>query len=246
MSRRDKSDKNVKHYLTSTLTEMLNKMTLNRANLLAPLPVPMTTLWKYLWSDREEHAIKLLLKECPKALDRDWAFYVAGHFNRRLEQKVAYTFNLGTTPLPMGGRALEFNILPEDMQETLIEWEVRRIELVDQGKELAGKVKAMSNVCTTYGQVNRLWPELLSFFTSVGQAKVGEARAKSKLHDDCYIWERTGEVRWDGEARFRNTGIVKEEWLPAAFARHTELIAECLMLPQAPEDSPDVTVKVVG
>ncbi len=242
--RRGRREGTVKRYLGKDLPEIINKMVRNRADVLAPLPMPLDKLWGYLWTEREEEAIRLLMKDCPRALDRDWDFVVDKHMNPVLEQNVRVTIQINEG-WPTARRAVNVGIMPEHVQQQYLEWEATRYKLTQQGRDLIAKLDKLDDVCTTYGQLNRLWPELLSLFNERGQATVGAAKAKSKLHENCYLWESTGQERWDGEAVMRNTGMLREEWLPAAFVRHTELIAECLMLPAAEEYMPLITLSLV-
>jgi len=231
----------VKQYLGKDLPGVIQKMSINRANLLAPLPMPLDKLWGYLWSEREEQALRILMKECPKALDRDWDFFVGKHWNPKIEQHVRASIQIAEG-WPTARREVDINIMPEEVRGNYLEWEATRYRLTQQGDDLIAKVRKLEDVCTTYGQLNRLWPDLLSLFNQKGRTVVEAARVKSKLHPNCYLWEATDEKRWDGKAIQRNTGMLREEWLPAAFVKHTEFIAECLMLPAADENMPSITI----
>lgn len=216
----------VKEFLLGDFKARVRSLMENRRRLLHPFPVDAMAVYRSAWTTREYEAISMLFRSH------------GGRVFRHSKIMLIYGFELD---------AKRYKIivkLPEDMPtneyyNTIIAWSNLPTELANpiaawiphwlQHKEeldkLLNKIEEVAAVCQTYGQVYRLWPDILGFFDRRGRATIDVARAQSKYPDGVWQWEQTDTFQWEKRG-------LKEEFKPEAFAPFNALITECLMLPE--------------
>lgn len=209
-------------FLKDDLTARVNKLMDNRRRLLAPFPVDERAVYEAGWTNVERDAINLLVRRNENLLrtgktvklvfrnnDRDWHVLIT-----LPEEHVmpAYLFTLALKDLPMG------------LKQPIVQWIPQWHALMQEQGKLLFKIGECAKVCKTYGQLYRMWPDILSFFDEDGKQKIGKARVRSAYPDDAMIFEHLDD-------QGKTVARLRPEFTPEAFAPFTGMIAECLMLP---------------
>lgn len=208
-------------FLKDDLTARVNNLMDNRRRLLAPFPVDALAVYNAGWTDIERDAIGVLRRRNENLLrtgktvklvfrnnDRDW------HIMVMLPEECvmpAYLFTLALKDLPM------------ELRRPIVEWIPQWYSLHQEQRSLLSKITECAEVCKTYGQLYRMWPDILSFFDDDGKWKIDSARVRSAYPEDAFGCEHLD----DGGRRL----YLRAEYTPEAFAPFTSMIAECLMLP---------------
>jgi len=211
-------------FLNNDLKKQVNKLMDNRRRILAPFPIAAEEIYRAGWSPEEMRAIEIL-KPRGDMLREGRTMHVS---ELPLGDGVAQVTIKLREDVPMPGYTmrLKFGELPSPLQHTIATWAPKWYDLKQEQNRLLLKVEQVAKVCKTYGQLYRLWPDILSLFDDTGRQKVNEMRAQSRLPDEVYEWSLDEGTR----IRARSSQI-KEMFRPEAFAPFTSMIAECLMLP---------------
>lgn len=217
MRRRNNSPR---YFISEELVKRVHGLMDNRRRLLAPFPVDPQAVYEAGWTKEEREAIALLRRKEGQLLRegksmklafrmRDKDFVVA--LTLPVEQPMAWHFTL------------RLKDLPKDMAVSIAHWIPLWWNLNAEQARLAAKIKDCARVCKTYGQLYRMWPDVLSLMNDRGKEKIGSARVRSAYPQDAYRVERLEEG-----AQL----LLREEFRPEAFEPFTAMIAECLMLPE--------------
>jgi hypothetical protein len=194
----------------------------NRRRLLAPFPLVPEQLYRTAWTLEERAAIRVLAPRNIEMFRLGTLLLV--HLPSILVQEVSkratITINL-PRGLPMAaGYSMIIpyeNLLPEQIN-ALEEWTPHWLELYREQAMLIAKTREVGKICSTYRQLYRLWPDILSFFDNTGAQAVCEAKAQSRYPSGALLYDHARSL--------------KPEFRPEAFAPFTSMIAECLMLPE--------------
>jgi len=231
MRRRRKES--VQSFVSETLTAKIGKLMDSRRRLLAPFPIVPEKIYRAAWTPEERTALKVCAKHkellrMGQTLNVILPTMVGEH-----HAKANITIKLNQQ-LPMPGYVLSvpYDNLSFEQVQALHEWVPRWWELNKQQLELVAKAKETAKICKTYGQLYRLWPDILSFFNDAGSRVVSNARVKSPYPEAAMYYGGQSEKQ------------LRPEFTPEAFAPFTSMIAECLMLPEN-EDKEVATVAVV-
>ncbi len=196
----------------------------NRRRLLAPFPIAAEQLYRLAWTPEERAALRVLAKR-ENMFREGKKIYIRGLQMGDRERTVHVNLK---RELPMPGYTLDirFDTLPPEIADPIREWAPRWRELKAEGNRIASKVESVAQICRTYGQLYRLWPDILSLFDQEGREKVDHARSKSPYPCEVLVWE-------DPEVEgVPPKPVLHEKFRPEAFAPFTDMIAECLMLPK--------------
>lgn len=220
---RHRGESNASKFVSQSLRDRISALMDNRRRLLAQFPIDPMEIYRLFWNEQTWAARATLIKAHGEGIFvrlRDIPIF------GRIDQ----INPTGTTRImvrlpeeqPMSfGWKLQFINLPEDMQTQIKEWAVYWQQHINEKQELIKAVETVADVCKTYGHVYRLWPDLLGFFGEYGKAKIAQSKAKSRLPNAVYMYDRD-----------KSAFIMKPEFKPEAFAKFSEMIAECLMLPE--------------
>lgn len=224
MRRRKKS---VADFVTETLTTKVGKMMDSRRRLLAPFPLEPEKIYRAAWTPEERAALRLISRH--KDLFRTGASLLVTlpvYMSER-ERAAVVTINLPYN-LPMANYklAVPCDNLSFEQVQAIQEWVPRWWELHNQQLALIAKAREAGKLCKTYGQLYRMWPDILSFFNDTGSHAVMNAKVRSPYPEGAMRWRDEHGLAFPDGARLR------PEFAPEAFAPFTSMIAECLMLPE--------------
>lgn len=121
--------------------------------------------------------------------------------------------------------------LPVPLMEKLHYWMLQSRAYRDEYHDICNKVKSLVRLCTTPGQIERVWPQLMGFMPAETKDQRMDKKARSPYPDGVIDWQSTPS---DGDV------ILKEEWREETLAWYDTAIAEALILPQYehPEGTP--------
>lgn len=218
----------VKGFITEDLKKQVDALMDNRRRLLAPFPIAAEQIYRWAWSPEERTAIRVLAKRA-RMLREGKKIYINGWGSDGRERTIHVNLK---RELPMPGYTLDVQIasLPIEIAEPIREWAPRWHELKVEQNQLVNKVGTVAHVCKTYGQLYRLWPDILSLFNQEGREKVDYARVKSPYPPGVMGYKVDDETMPASAQR-----VLLPEYQPEAFAPFTDMIAECLMLPHGDE-----------
>lgn len=222
--RRKERGQSAQAFISEELVRKINTLMDNRRRLLAPFPVEARAIYDASWTAEEHEAIKLL-QERRKGLLR-MGRRIRLRFHSKEKQK-DYSITIQCKEdLPMPQLAFELFLkdLPNELKVPIAHWVPEWAKLHVEQLKLVAKVKRCASVCKAYGQLHRMWPDILSLLDDKGKEKIGAARVRSAYPEKALTFLNKA----DGP---RITEI-REEFRPEAFAPFTAMIAECLMLPE--------------
>ncbi len=228
MSRyRKNPEKHASEFVSGQLRDDIRKMMNNRWKLMAPFPVPAIDIWRLAWTPAHHTAFKIL--NGTFTLRKYRKFELTGFKDEEQEE-----FKIGITleddqPMPREftmGRAL----LTDEQNRLIDEWIPVWWRYKTETESLCQKVYDVANQCSTYGQIIRLWPDLLGFLGEYGKEKIANAKVRSPYPEGVLKWGGYVEES-DGGKRIRKVSELEDYYKPAAFEPFTNMIAECLMLP---------------
>lgn len=223
MGRRRKSQ-SPQTFISEELLGRVNKLMDNRRRLLAPFPVDARAVYNAGWTAEEHAAIKVLETTREGLLRKGRTLHLRFHSK---EKGKDYTIAIQAgEDLPMAQFAFQMLLkdLPVDLKEPIARWIPEWWKLHVEQVRLGAKVKACAHVCRTYGQLHRMWPDVLSLLNDRGKEKIGNARVRSAYPESAF--------KWSDDEEGNRVGELREDFKPEAFAPFTGMIAECLMLPE--------------
>jgi hypothetical protein len=220
MGRRKKSGP--AHFMSEELKARVTKLMDNRRRLLAPFPVDARAVYDAGWSAGQHAAMNLLFDSNPGMFRMGKSIRLRFRANER-DYNVAVTME---EERPMCDFRLELLLkdLPMSLKEPIAHWIPQWWKLHREQAQLIAKVNDCGRICKTYGQLHRLWPDILSLFDGDGREKIGSAKVRSALPE--------GAFKWEDDEQGNRVGTLREGFEPAAFTPFTAMIAECLMLPE--------------
>lgn len=223
MRRRKKS---VNEFVNERLKGRIGALMDNRRRLLAPFPVPAERIYRAMWTPEERLAIRTLARH--KEFMREGT-NVTVRFAATLGEErkvVAVTARMRQSlPMPGFGITVPFENLELEHSDAIQAWVPKWMELKQEQNRMLVKLEQCGKVCKTFGQLYRLWPDILSFFSEDGAQTIRNAKVKSALPEG--VLEYRGE---DGSPY--PVPRLKAMFSPEAFTPFTSMIAECLMLPE--------------
>lgn|SRR5262245_17594009 len=224
--RRKNPERDAGEFVQGGLKEKVLKLMQNRHRLIAPFTVDLEELYQQMWTDEQRAALRVLAKRdgllrlraqmtinsVPLPAHRD----ENGDVER--DSFVNVTVNL-PQPRPMcSASALLYEDLPVAMRDKLYDWAPVWKQYERETNMLALKVEQVGKVCSTYGQVFRIWPDLQGFFGEFGRSRIDNMIVSSRYPDAVRL--------------FDGAQTLKPEFRPEAFEMYTMWIAEALMLPE--------------
>lgn len=224
MARR--KNKSVNEFVNENLKGKVGTLMDNRRRLLAPFPVAAERIYRMIWTPEERAAIRVCAKR--KEFLREGAnmhLRMPIMFNeKRLIVAVGIKLR---QPLPMPGFnvSVPYESLEMAQVDALSEWAPKWLALRQEQNQLLVKLEQCGKVCKTFGQLYRLWPDILSFMGEAGQQKVREAKVRSAYPESTLTYR-------DEDGNAYPTPRLNPLFEPEAFAPFTSMIAECLMLPE--------------
>jgi hypothetical protein len=208
-------------FVKGDLVRKIGRMMDNRRRILAPFPVAAEELYWLAWTKQERAAIELLLPYGDKLFEMSTVMLLK---NYKFMDSKKYRITVRLPQLMPAkhhyNTSMEWGDVPIELAKPIMDWFPIWKQHKDERNELLTKLETVAEYCRTYGQVYRIWPDLLGFFDEKGREQINSAKMKSKLPDELFVWDR--ELRKE---------VLAEEFRPAAFERFTAMIAECLMLP---------------
>jgi hypothetical protein len=233
--RRGRKGTAAQEFIKEDLKTRIGQMMDNRRRILAPFPVAAEDLYWLAWTKQERTAIELLLPYGENLFEMG-AVMLLTNYEFMDAKKYRITVRL-PQEMPAKQRyntIVEWGEVPIEFAKPIVDWFPLWKQHKDERNELLTKLENVADYCKTYGQVYRVWPDLLGFFDEEGREKINSAKVKSKLPDDLMIWDHD-----------LGKEVLMEEFRPAAFEPFTTMIAECLMLPEI--DAKEVgTVELMG
>ena len=205
-----------------TIFERVDRLLESRWKLLCPFEIvkqPEQDLWRYALTPSQWQAWTTLSssQHFEKAISRQSYFDIV---NKAAEYSIRVFVN---NPLPRW--PLEWSNLPVDLWEKVHRWQVQSRSYRDEFTTISAKVKALVRLCTTPGQIERVWPQLMGFMP-----------------------DETKHERFDKKARspypfgvLNDNGTLKDEWSAEHLAWYDTAITESLILPLYvhPEGAPN-------
>lgn len=125
--------------------------------------------------------------------------------------------------------------LPLDAQDAITKWIVQEKKYKKDHDEVAAALANVGEVAATFGQANRIWPNLANFATPYVRGLLQDKRKLSKYPDSCLILAPDADPN---HPKF----VLREPWRPERFAPLDLIIAESLVLP----DDPPARVAWIG
>lgn len=168
--------------------------------------------------------------------DDEWTAWNVLRQNKRFTGNVSFTQNLylrkrghfsitierpGELFLAM---RIDWESLPELTQERIHNWLIRSETYREEYKLVRERVKSLTLICATAGQIERVWPELLGFMPEETKDRRFTKRAVSPYPEG--VWEDGWESLHPSERK------LKEKWRPESLAWFNDALAEALILPQ--------------
>lgn len=216
----------VKEFLLGDLKDRVRSLMENRRRLLHPFPVDAMAVYRSAWTTREYEAISMLARSHGEKMFRRSRIMLIRGFE--LDAKRYRIIMKLPEDMPTNeyyNTIIAWSNLPIEFAHPIAEWLPHWLQHKEELDKLLNKIEEVAAVCQTYGQVYRLWPDILGFFDERGRATIDAARTQSKYPDGVWQWEKTDTLQWEKRG-------LKEEFKPEAFAPFNAVIAECLMLPK--------------
>lgn len=213
-----------------TIYNRVDKLLESRWKLLCPFDVvenPTRDLFVYGMRPDERAAWNLLSN------NKNFATSVFGlaYFDIRNE-KAGYLIRV-YTPHPVVRWPVPWENLPEQLMEKVHHWMLQSRAYRDEYFEIRDKVKELVRFCTTPGQIERVWPQLMGFMPDETKDDRFSKKARSPYPEGIFDWIKKPEGGYEPP-------VIKEEWRAETLAWYDTAIAESLILPlyERPEGAP--------
>lgn len=239
MSRRRRTQ-SIRDYSSSEVLSRVSTRMAARQHLLAPCPVTPAEVYRYMWTQPERAAIRLLNNQLRTILrygsdlamvwdTREFAIDTPFTPARKpLHLFVKFSADL---PLPAtetwrnGSDRVLLSRLPESMLTELEAWAKKWMQLDIERDAVSTKVGSIFRHCNTMGQIHRLWPNLCSFLPERGQEVLRKMKVRSKLPEEVLHYDD------EDDQMERKNAKLDDEWTPEYLAKYDSLITEALLLP---------------
>lgn len=222
---------NASEYIREDLKNKIDALMINRRKILAPFPVEPRTLYRQFWTDAEWDALQVLpatMFRKRQAFTIDLPEGAHMRVESSSEDRETISVDMGEEK-PFDSHHIDLDKIDPESRALIADWvplwgryESERIALIH-------RVNKVGNMISTYGQAFRLWPDLQGFFPEYGREKINKAKVASRLPDPVYEWEYYDDPE---EGRIQKITGLAPDWTPQVFAVFTDMIAECLMLPE--------------
>ena len=244
--REPKGPKTTKDFAEQTVTDHASKLLHNRWAMLCPFPLDKRAIYQTLFTDEQHKAIELLMNNAPSMIEtRSEVLFkfdlpVRGSVLGQRGTPTVLTVKLGTCyPLPDTGATYRqgkheylASNLPPFLREPLQEWAQRWITASMETRLTNAKLKRLFEVCSTLGQIKRVWPNACNMLPEIAQEKLRDAKVRSPYPE--------GAVETIGYRGEREIKQLKEEWSLKQLAWFDDRITEALCLPLDENSDPDV------
>jgi hypothetical protein len=215
--RRRKTKKTISEVLKKEVAQAVRRVMDNRHVLLAPFPLDPLDIYRRFWSEEEWQALKIL-QHRDGLVSTGRYFYMTDLPILRDAVHSSITVNLPSPQPICSGSTARFRMLPAAMQDAIVEWGKTWVQLQQDTVAVVARLEMVAQVCTTYGHVHRLWPQLASFLPEVGRKKLAAAKVQSAYPEEALM--------------FKGSKTLKREFEPAMFSAVNTVLAEALMLPE--------------
>lgn len=216
----------VKEFLLGDFKARVRSLMENRRRLLHPFPVDAMAVYRSAWTTREYEALSMLFRAHGGMLFRHSKIVLINGFELDAKRyRIVVKLPEDMPANEYYNTIIAWNNLPIEFAHPIAEWLPHWLQHKEELDKLLNKIEEVAAVCQTYGQLYRLWPDILGFLDERGRATISAARAQSQYPDGAWQWGRTDTLQWEKRG-------LKEEFKPEAFAPFNAVIAECLMLPE--------------
>jgi len=250
--RKGTGKKGMKNFAQTAVTKYASERLQNRWAMLCPFPLDKREIYQTLFSDEQHKAIDLLVRTAPSmittnsevCLKFDIPFRTTvrgkGAEPQRLIVKLGTAYPLPDTGAVFRDGEHEYlaSQLPAQLREPLEEWAKRWLIAALETRQTSAKLYQLFEMCSTIGQVKRVWPNACNMLPEDAQAKLRDAKVKSPYPDDAL--ETIG-YRDDGSDIKR----LKDEWSPKTLEWFDDRITEAMCLPYDADNDPDGDAQIV-
>jgi hypothetical protein len=180
---------------------------------------PIQEVYRYSMMESEWDAWQVL--ERNKKF-RDAMSYTSRIFIDNAEAEFSITLTLPDAKLV--SIRIDWESLPYDVREKIHNWVIRSESYRWEYKAVKERVASLTRLCSTPGQIERVWPELMGFMPEhVLDTRLGK-KVRSPYPDGVY------EDGW--ELLHPDERKLKEKYRPEALEWFNDALAEALILPQ--------------
>ncbi len=186
----------------------------NRRKLLCPLEIENAydEVFRYALSEREWAAWKVCrdnvsVRDCIRSQEK----VVVKDTRSPNESYRYYIYTANKIP----SITVMWDSLPPDVKQILYEWRLKSTSFKAEQKHILDMIRELCNVCTTPGQLQRTWPELLGFMPDRTKNRRFSAKARSPYPPEV----------------LDAFGNLYDKWKPASCVWMNEIFAESLILP---------------
>jgi len=208
-------------FVKEDLVKKIGRLMDNRRRILAPFPVAAEDLYWLAWTKQERAAIELLFPYRESLFKTSSVLLITNYELDSKKYRITVCLPQQMPAKQRFNTIVEWGDVPIELAKPIMDWFPIWKQHKDERDELLAKLEIVADFCRTYGQVYRIWPDLLGFFNEKGREKINSAKMKSKLPDELLVWDHK-----------LGKKVLIEQFRPAAFERFTTIIAECLMLPE--------------
>ena len=240
-----KGHKTTKDFAEQTVTDHASKLLHNRWAMLCPFPLDKRAIYQTLFTDEQHRAIELLVNNAPTMIETrselcfKFDLPVRGNVLRQVGRPNMLLIKLGDSyPLPDTGSVYReaqheylTSNLPAHLREPLQDWAQRWITASMETRLTNAKLKRLFEVCSTLGQIKRMWPNACNMLPEIAQDKLRDAKVRSPYPE--------GVVETIGYKGEREIKQLKEEWSLKQLAWFDDRITEALCLPLDEDSDPD-------
>jgi len=197
-----------------TIYDTANKLLTNRRKLLCPLEIenPYDEVFRYALSEREWAAWKVCrdntnVRDCIRSQEK----VVVKDTRKKNESYRYYIYTAASIP----SITVMWDCLPRDVKQILYEWRLKSTSFTAEQRHILDLIRELCNMCTTAGQLQRTWPELLGFMPGKTKTLRFSARARSPYPPEV----------------MDDLGNVRDKWKRGSLVWMNEIFAEALILP---------------
>lgn len=228
-----------KDYAAETVKNFGSKILYNRWHLLAPFPLKRVDVYNAMFTPEQHHAMGIMAK-FGSALVKDRDVYIkwdtslscrvngtnvrATYLHLKMPFPVAVP---ETDPDSKGCHTFLMSALPTEMIGAIYEWGEQWLKAAIETHQTNGKLFELFEICSTIGQVKRLWPNACNLLPESAQAILRNAKVRSP-----YPLEVLDISRTDTDKEVRE---LKPQWRPEELAWYDDRLTEALCLPMVHE-----------
>lgn len=230
----------VKSRALTDLHSRVNDLLNNRWQLLVPQPFTAMEVYSKLFTPEEFAAIELIRATKPTTINMASQLCVA------LDDPIVRfrDYGSGSTNLRVGYLELDFDdpvpspearpyqpenhvpfsILPQAMRNEILAWIPKYFEVQYATRRVVDKVDRLFNVCSTLGQIYRVWPNITTLMNRESSDLIAAKKVRSPYPDTVL------DITLDDYGK-RVSSRLREEWTPEALQWYDDRLTEALCLP---------------